>query len=62
MCYVTQWGLEGINVTQWGLEGMKCPDKNVTKVYGSTLLTLRGGGGGVGGCRTFSWNSMFIRQ
>ena len=37
-CYVT---LEG-----WGVSAF--PEKSVTKVYGSTLLALRGGPGGWG--------------
>ena len=36
ICYVTQ---QGAGVSAF-------PEKSVTKVYGSTLLALRGGGGG----------------
>ena len=31
-----------------GWEVSAFPEKNIMKVYGSTLLALRGGGGGVG--------------
>ena len=33
-------------VTPWGWVGVSFPGKSVTKVYGSTLLALRGGGWG----------------
>ena len=36
-CYVMQWGGGGLSAF---------PEKSVTKVYGSMLLVLRGGGWG----------------